>query len=342
MVYVIAWALSTDEGDATIEPAQPASSSRKVALALIYAGAMLALRSMGVWFSDQLFVPIVLLSFGAAAVWDHTGHQGKERLSRLTDGTYEQPRRGRVIVGALLMTGGMAVFVTTFDTFSDTGPALLAVFLTAAGFMLVFGSWVWKLAADLRAERRERIRSEERSDMAAHLHDSVLQTLALIKRSDDPKHMVTLARGQERELRAWLYGTERDDGPDDLETAIVATAGRIEADHDVPIEVVVVGEASMTEDLRAMVQAAGEAMTNAARHSDARKVAVFVEAGEDEIEVFVADQGKGFDPDAVAPERLGIADSILGRMKRHGGDVSITSEPGLGTEVHLTMRRESG
>jgi signal transduction histidine kinase len=151
--------------------------------------------------------------------------------------------------------------------------------------------------------------------------------------------MVTLARGQERELREWLYGRGASvTGPDDLEAAITGVASRVETAHDVPIDVVVVGQAAMTENLRALVQAAGEAMTNAARHSGAPRISVFVEVGEDGAEVFVADHGKGFDPAVVAPERRGIADSIRGRMKRHGGDVVITSTPGEGTEIHLSMK----
>jgi signal transduction histidine kinase len=339
VLYLVGWALSVDADAADLPPVKPASLNRKIALALIYLGAVLTLRSMGVWFSDQLFFPIALLSFGAAAVWDRTDASNRGRISRLTGATgADRPNGTRMLVGALLMTAGIFAFASTFDAFTDAGPALLAVFLTAAGFMLVFGSWIWRLAGELADERRERIRSEERSAMAAHLHDSVLQTLAMIQRSDDPRHMVTLARGQERELREWLYGRDRsEDGPDDLETAITGAAARVESAHDVPIDVVVVGETTMTDDLRALVQSAGEAMTNAARHSGASRISVFAEVGRDHIDVFVADQGKGFDPEVVAPERRGIADSIRGRMKRHGGNVVITSSPGEGTEVHLSM-----
>jgi signal transduction histidine kinase/phage shock protein PspC (stress-responsive transcriptional regulator) len=339
VLYVIGWALSVDAESVELPPVEPASFGRKVGIAFIYVGAILALRSMGVWFSDQLFFPIALLSFGAAAVWDRTDAAGRGRVSRLTGAAgADRPNGVRILVGALLMTAGLFAFVATFDAFADAGPALLAVFLTASGFMLVFGSWVWRLAGELSAERRERIRSEERSEMAAHLHDSVLQTLAMIQRSDDPRHMVTLARGQERELREWLYGRGGpNDLPNDLEAALTDTASRVESTHDFPIDVVVVGDSAMTEDLHALTQAAGEAMTNAARHSGASRVSVFAEVADGKVDVYVADQGKGFDPDVVAPERRGLADSIRGRMKRHGGEVVITSNPGEGTEVHLSM-----
>ena len=339
MAYLLGWALSTDEADT--EPRQPhaASTSRKVALAMIYLGSVLALRSMGIWFSDQLFFPIALLSFGAAAVWDRTEAGGNRHLTKLSSTAgVDRPNRSRIIVGAILMTAGIATFVATFDAFADAGPALLAVLLTAAGFMLVFGSWVSRLAGDLAEERRERIRSEERTEMATHLHDSVLQTLALIQRSDDARHMVTLARAQERELRKWLYTKDRTvEGPDDLESAIVATASRVEVDHDIPIDVVVVGETSTTDALRALVQASGEAMTNAARHSGTDRISVFAEIGTTKVDLFVVDQGKGFDPTVVDAGRRGISDSIRGRVKRHGGTADVSSSPGEGTEIHIMM-----
>jgi signal transduction histidine kinase len=237
------------------------------------------------------------------------------------------------------MFAGLGAFLGSTDAFADLGPAVIGVLITAIGFMLVFGPWVWRMANDLTEERRSRIRSEERSDISAHLHDSVLQTLALIQRSDDPKRMVTLARAQERELREWLYGRDRLDDADDLRSAIEQMAGRVEQAHDVPVEVVVVGSAPLDDDTRALVLAAGEAMTNAAKHSEAPKVSVYVEAWDREIDAFVSDQGVGFDPDDDANGGRGIIDSIRGRMERHGGSVTITSDSGEGTEVHLHLSR---
>lgn len=173
--------------------------------------------------------------------------------------------------------------------------------------------------------------------MAAHLHDSVLQTLALIQRTDDPKKMVTLARSQERELRSWLF----DDGAGDAKTlrgALAEAATRVEEAHDVPVSVVVVGESELPSDLRhALVGATTEAMMNAAKHSGADRVSVFAEASNGTVEVFVTDQGSGFDPEKIDGDRKGVSESIRGRMQRHGGTASIDSEAGVGTEVHLTM-----
>jgi len=194
---------------------------------------------------------------------------------------------------------------------------------------------VWRLIDDLARERRERIRSEERAEVAAHLHDSVLQTLALIQRSDDPKRMVTLARAQERELRAWLFSTT-DAQSSDFRSAIEEAAGRVEAAHDLPVSVVVVGDLPLNERTEALVQASAEAMTNAAKHSGADQVSVYAEAAAGTAEIWISDQGKGFEMDDVPGERLGVRESIIGRMDRHRGIAEIEST-GEGTEIHLKM-----
>jgi signal transduction histidine kinase len=173
--------------------------------------------------------------------------------------------------------------------------------------------------------------------MAAHLHDSVLQTFALIQRTDDPKKMVTLARSQERELRSWLFDEEATD-TQTLRGALADAANSVEEAHDVPVRIVVVGDSSLPSDKQAaLVGAATEAMLNAAKHSGADRVSVFAETNDGTVEVFVTDQGKGFDVDGVDDDRRGLAESIRGRMNRHGGKAEVDSEVGVGTEVHLTM-----
>lgn len=173
--------------------------------------------------------------------------------------------------------------------------------------------------------------------MAAHLHDSVLQTLTLIQRTDDSKRMVTLARSQERELRSWLF----DEAAGDTETlrgALVQAATRVEEVHDVPVSVAVVGESSLPSDRQAaLVGAATEAMMNAAKHSGAPKVSLFAEVAGGSVDVFITDQGSGVDTTDIGAGRKGVTESIRGRMHRHGGKAHIDSEPGVGTEIHLTM-----
>ena len=338
-VYVIGWIFTLDRQDDDPE-ADPKTPAQKAGLAFIVLGALLALRGFNLWFGDGIVFAASLLSFGIATMWDRSDPVARSRIAKLTGSGEDDVTRIRVIGGGLLMLAGFASFVGSIDAFSDVGPALFAAAVTITGFMIVFGPLVWRLATDLGRERRGRIRSEERADMAAHLHDSVLQTLALIQRTDDPKRMITLARGQERELRGWLYRDKEASTADDLGSAIRAHAGRVEASHDLPIEVVVVGdEAPMTTSLHALAQAAGEAMTNAAKHSGSDRVSVYVEIDAAQAEIYVIDDGRGFDPAAIPKEGRGIAESIAARMQRHGGTAAINSSPGNGAELRLTMGR---
>jgi len=195
------------------------------------------------------------------------------------------------------------------------------------------------MTRELAEERRERIRSEERAEMAAHLHDSVLQTLALIQRkADQPRELVALARRQERELRSWLYS---GNGPvsGTIASAINEMAAEIEDVHGIEVDVVSVGDAPLTSAVDAVVQAAREAVVNAAKHSGAASVSVYVETKGDHVTVYVRDRGHGFDPEDVPDDRRGISSSIRDRMLRHGGHASITSSPAEGTEVMLELGR---
>jgi signal transduction histidine kinase len=204
---------------------------------------------------------------------------------------------------------------------------------------VILGPWVWRLARQLAEERRERIRQEERAEMAAHLHDSVLQTLALIVRAEASGEMRTLARGQERELRAWLYGKAQRRDADMLSTVIDATAAEVEAMHRALIDVVMVGDCRLDDGVRALVDACREAMINAAKHSGAAAASVYVEIEDDQVTAFVRDQGVGFERERVPGDRRGIVDSIKGRMERNGGNALVLTRPGEGTEVRLSISR---
>ena len=336
--YMIAWAVTLDR-DEDAETPEPRSPAQHAGLVLIFIGALMGFRGFDLWFGDQIVFPAGLLAFGTAAMWDRSDPVAKDRIARLTGSGDEDVTRIRVIAGGLLMLAGFTFFVSSIDALADVGPALLAVAITVTGFMILFGPLVWRMATDLADERRGRIRSDERAEMAAHLHDSVLQTLALIQRSEDPKRMVTLARGQERELREWLYRRNDAATTNDLSSAIRNQASRVEEGHNIPIDVVVVGDAAITNDLGALSQAAGEAMTNAAKHSGSEKISVYVEVSDSVAEVYVSDTGKGFDPDGPLGDGRGVPDSIIARMERHGGEARIVSEPGEGTEVQLNMPR---
>jgi signal transduction histidine kinase len=215
---------------------------------------------------------------------------------------------------------------------------LLAPGAVAGALVLVCGPWLWRLALERDAERSARIRTDERADVAARVHDSVLQTLALIQRhASEPRRVATLARRQERELRGWLYAARPlgDDGSS-LVAALSAAAADVEDRHGVRIELASAGDAPPQT---AIVLAAREAMTNAAKFAGVEEIDVYADVLDDEIAVFVRDRGAGFDPASVPDDRQGIRESIRSRLERAGGSAVVTSAPGEGTEVELRLPR---
>ncbi|MGB5656286.1 MAG: PspC domain-containing protein [Acidimicrobiia bacterium] len=336
--YLVGWLTTPDEREygSMIEAEHPPSTPQKFGLALIFYAVLVALQAVGLWFGPIVW-PAILVIFGAALIWDRAGVESRRRLTRLARPADNGTRRSKtqIFFGAALMAVGIVVVLASLDSIQSLGPAAIAVLLTAAGFMLLFGPWIWGLFEELTDERRARIRSEERAEMAAHLHDSVLQTLAMIQRSDDPQRMTTLARAQERDLRAWLFDPAGVDNAGTVGEGITGAAAKVEAAFDVPVEVVVVGDRPIDNAADTLVAAAAEAMANAAEHSGARTISVYVECTEDAVEAWVTDQGSGFDPDAVPDDRKGISESILARMTRAGGQANVISTPGEGSEVHL-------
>jgi signal transduction histidine kinase len=268
---------------------------------------------------------VFLVAVGALILWRQWAIE-PERFGR--------PDRARLWMGIALLVTAVVVFTISED--AEAGViASLALLLGAA---MAFAPKLWRLRAQLDAERRARVRSEERAEIAAHLHDSVLQTLSLIQRhADDPQEIVALTRRQERDLRSYLFGGAAPSPSESLAAAIAAAAAEVEDGYRVRVEVVTVGDRPLDQDGVALVAAAREAMTNAAKFSGAEEVSVFVEAGEATASVFVRDRGAGFDPAAVPPDRRGVAESIVGRMERHRGSATVRSAPGEGTEVALTL-----
>ena len=332
LLYLGLWLAAYDR----VEDREPekVEAPRALGLGLAFVGLLLLLGSLGWWPNAGLVLTSGALAFGTAALTD-SSRPGP--FAALLDPEVERPGRLRIFVGVALLIGGLAVFSSLVGRVLEIGSVFLAVALTGLGIFIVFGPWVRRLLTDLAVERSERIRQEERAEMAAHLHDSVLQTLALIQRSNDPGRMAILARHQESELRDWLYGAAPLDGVDLVSTALRSAAAKVEEEYQVLIEVVTVGDHALGDTGRALVGAASEAMVNAAKHSGADRLSLFFEADEASMAVFVTDQGNGFDLDSVGLDRKGIAESIRGRMERVGGTVEIVSEPGEGTEVILTM-----
>jgi signal transduction histidine kinase/phage shock protein PspC (stress-responsive transcriptional regulator) len=348
VLYAAGWALSADPDAAAPARARIPRARQIAAVGSIVLGTLLVCRSAGLWFGDAVVWPVVLAAAGSALIWARTEESTRPRRGwageRLPGEMLRAAFTGRmsalrVLAGALLVAGGMAAFLAAHSALPAAGSAALAAGVTAAGLGLLLGPWMARLAREATEERRQRVRSEERAEIAAHLHDSVLHTLALIQRSDAPAEVTALARRQERELRAWLGGRPRVADEVDLRGAVDALASRVEEHHRVALETVVVGEAPVDERVRALLDACQEAATNAARHSGAAQASIYVEADGEGISAYVRDQGCGFDLHAVPADRRGIAESIVGRMRRNGGTATVVSAPGEGTEVQLHLPR---
>lgn len=333
VLYLGAWLATYDRvADTEVELVE---SRRAIGLGVAFIGLLFLLGAVDLWPNPVLVIATAALSFGTAAITDPSS---PGPLVALMNPDVERVSRVRLVLGTLLLIGGIVMFSTALGQVFEFGIVFLAVFLTGLGITIAFGPWVRRLLTDLGEERSERIRQEERAEVAAHLHDSVLQTLALIQRSDDPQRMAILARHQETELRDWLYGTAPTAGVDLVSTALRQAATRVENDFQIPVDVVSVGDVPVNERTRAVVAAASEAMVNAAKHSGADKMSLFLEVEDDAVlEVYVTDQGKGFELGSIPADRKGIAESIRSRIEKVGGTAQIASEPGEGTEVMLRM-----
>jgi signal transduction histidine kinase/phage shock protein PspC (stress-responsive transcriptional regulator) len=293
-----------------------------------------------------LFWPVVLGIAGVAVLWRQADEAQRERwldpsgrigIVRAVVGLGGLASYLRLLVGGFLVVAAIMLFSLVSGDWAAARNVGLAAVLCFIGLGFIVGPWLVRLSSDLSEERTERIRSQERADVAAHLHDSVLQTLALIQKSaHDPATVARLARSQERDLRSWLFDSTGGD-PTTFAAALRTIAGEVDDAYGVPVEVVCVGDAPVSERLRPIVLATREAAVNAARHAGAARVDVYAEAAPDRVEVFVRDRGAGFDPDAVPQDRHGLRDSIVDRMHRHGGSAEIRSRPGEGTEIRLTQ-----
>jgi len=253
----------------------------------------------------------------------------------------EAVRVSRVGFAIAVVLGGALFFFWATGVLESAGSAALAALVVTIALVLISAPLWWTMARRLAAERVARARSQERAEVAAHLHDSVLQTLALVqKRADEPDQVAKLARRQERELRSWLAGEGPARPGERLADALETVAVEVEDQHGAQVEAVVVGDAPMSQRLEALVAATREALTNAAKFaSDGGPVRLYAEIEADRVKVFVDDRGPGFDAEALPADRRGISESIIGRMERHGGHAEIRTGSGDGTEVELTLDR---
>jgi signal transduction histidine kinase len=333
LLYVALWLLLPLDLDDDGSFEEPRRDRREgIALLVATAGALLLLRSAGLWFTDEAALLGLAVAGGLALVWGRA--DGRAALAAGGSSVV------RIVVGALLVAAGFGVLVVRGGDLEVLARSLVAALAAAAGVALLVGPRVVRLADDLAAERRARVRSEERSEIAAHLHDGVLQTLALIqKRAGDNREVAALARRQERELRSWLYeGAPAD--PASLAATLRAELATVEDDHQVRVELVCVGDAPLDDAVRALVAATKEAATNAARHAGVGVLDVYVEVEDDAVEAYVRDRGRGFDRAVVPADRRGLVESIEGRMQRAGGTAEVRSRPGEGAEVRLRVPRD--
>jgi len=303
-------------------------------------GVVVGIRSLfGLDLGVGVIVPVLTIGSGVILAWSQLDEARRAQWL----GAGSAPRGAtlvRIALGALLAVIGIVVLATRGKSIAAVWDAGLAVVAVLIGAVLITAPWVLRLWNQLRAEQLATARANERADIAAHLHDSVLQTLALIqKKSTDPNAVAALARAQERELRSWLYAPKADSA-DTLSAALHEVVAEVEDRHGVTIELVMTGDVPLDPDVSALVRALGEALTNAAKHGRAPLTA-YVEASAAGVEAFVRDRGEGFDPDDVPGDRHGVRDSIVGRMERHGGTARVRILD-QGTEVALTLPAREG
>ncbi|WP_028812301.1 ATP-binding protein [Streptomyces flavidovirens] len=289
--------------------------------------------------------PALLIGLGVVLVWRQADNARRAHWT-------QAPRRRRMLqlargmAGVALVGVGLTAFLVVRGSAAQLGNVLTAALAVVTGIALLAGPWLVRMTQDLSEERLMRIRAQERAEVAAHVHDSVLHTLTLIQRNaEEPGEVRRLARAQERELRNWLYkpeGTGKDESeePGTLAEAVKRAAAEVEDQHGVPLEVVVVGDCPLDDKLVAQMQAAREAMVNAAKYGgEGGAVQVYAEVEGRTVFVSVRDRGPGFDLDAVPGDRMGVRESIIGRMQRNGGTARLRSAPDGGTEVELEMER---
>lgn len=335
VAYAIAWLVLPAEPGAATAVRSRGALVEAAAVGLVTMASLLSLRSLGLTVPDPILWPGVLIAAGLAVAWRRDDSDVEVGADA---GAVASWRRGRTLplriaVGGTLVVAGIVVFASAFGQARE---GLAGALTLGLGIGLLTAPWLVRLARERDAERLARIRGEERAEVAARVHDSVLQTLALIQRDADDPRAVTLARRQERELRSWLYGdAEAQDGR--LVAAVERAASEVEEAHGIRVEVAHAGDSELDGRGGTLVLAAREAMVNAARHAGVQEVAVFVEADADGVSLFVRDRGGGFDRGAVDAERRGIAESIEARMARAGGSAAVASEPGQGTEVELRL-----
>jgi len=342
VLYVVGFALSGPPEELSPLPkaAEPGLvSARTIAVAAGTGGLLMTARNIGLWPGDAIMVPAIIVATGSALLWYHgrEAHPEGDPLERVLQG---RATPLRALGGVALALAGVVALVARGVRVDQLPAALAALAMALAGAAVLVGPYIGRLTTQLRDEERARIRDQERNDMAAHLHDSVLQTLALMQRAAaDPRRMVMLARRQERELRSWLYDAKSSAEVGSLSARAEGIAAEVELDHGMPVDLVVVGDIEVTAAVDALLLAVREATVNAAKHATADLVSVYIEVEPNTVTAFVRDKGVGFSASEIGDDRRGIAMSIRDRIERVGGRAVLDSAPGAGTEWELAVPR---
>ena len=367
IAYPIAWFLIPPLGESERRPTSrtlrlPGSNSRVAGgVGLLTLSALLVLRELGIWWSDALIWPLILATSGATLLWRHRAGADSEpappsavpadalRAQQPAGPELESSRRRRRIAdlyrggfGVALVIGAALLFLSANGALGEARDVVLATIAVVLAVALILAPFLWRMGRSLAAERTARIRSQERAEVAAHLHDSVLQTLTLVQRkADSPREVAALARRQERELRSWLFDGSLPGATESLASALREAAVEVEESHGAVVEAVVVGDREVDARSDALVAATREALVNAAKFAgEDGAVRLYAEMDDGRAQVFVRDRGPGFAPAEVPEDRRGISESIVARMERNGGRADLRSELGEGTEVELTMEWE--
>jgi signal transduction histidine kinase len=353
--YVVAWLLVPAAGADKSIGSTALNDRRSIAVAaglgsLLVVVLLIASAFGAVWLGQAAW-PLVISAAGIVLIWRNAPAEEQATLRRLAQplmGLARRSRsRSRVTIAGVLLAAGLVTLLTARPPERVLLRPLAGVTLVVAAIVVLLGPWWLGIARDLVAERQARIRAEERADMAARIHDSVLQTLALIqRRAGEPQQVIRLARAQERELRSWLFEGRTPgslaDGGETLAAGVRLIQQEVEEQHGVTVEAVTVGDCELDDSLGALLAAAREATVNAAKWSGVTVVSLFAEVEPARVSLFVRDRGHGFNPATVPGDRKGLAESVRARMARHGGTATVRSAKGEGTEVSLTMPRAAG
>jgi phage shock protein PspC (stress-responsive transcriptional regulator)/signal transduction histidine kinase len=360
-LYVVGWLLIPAAGEDRSIASRARTDSSGIALAAglatLFGFVLFVVGVFGEGWPGGWTWPQVFTVAGLTLIWRNASPDEQATLRRLVEplsaaAAGPAGRAGgrgggrgsaiRLTIAGLLIFGGAGWLASAHESLALLRP-LGAVLLVIAGIVLLLGPWWLRIGRDVVEERQAKVRAQERLEIASRIHDSVLQTLALIqRRAEDPQKVVQLARMQERELRSWLFeGRSPDEEDATLAAGIRQIQEDVESRYGVPVEAVTVGDCELDENLNALLAAAREATVNAAKWSGASVISLFAEVEPDSVSLVVRDRGKGFDPSAVPSDRKGLAESVHGRMTRRGGTALVTSAEGEGTKVTLKMPRSA-